>query len=68
MTQNVMRDPADVIDAVIAILPPDTDPLKEDLEHIRDNSLYQPPEAKYLTWARLASILTKALPQPGTDA
>jgi hypothetical protein len=58
------RDPALVIEAVLAHVPSDMTALRARLEKIREDAAYLPPEYKTPAWERMASALSGACNEP----
>jgi hypothetical protein len=52
-----MRDPSDVINRILAIVPREEHALRDELERIKNDAWFYPPEGKFPAWA----VLTKAL-------
>lgn len=58
------RDPADVIDAVLAHVPAERTALRAELEQIARDSAYLAPEAKRAAWVALMKCLQASCSLP----
>ena len=50
---GVARDPRDVIEALLTVVPPEMAAIRMELERMRAAVSYLPPEYKFPIWARL---------------
>jgi len=58
------RNPVDVIDQVLEVLPPTETELRIRLLKLKDNAGYVPPEHMRGIWIAIANTLNAALPWP----
>lgn len=58
------RDPIDVIDAVMGLVPADLAELRHKLTEIREDAFFIPPEDKGRVWMALQSTLERFLSEP----
>ena len=58
-----MRDPSDVIDQILEIIPREELVLRAELEQIQLDAWFYPPEGKYPAWAALRHTLTARFPE-----
>jgi hypothetical protein len=57
-----MRNICDVIDQIIKVVPSTEKGLLNDLDYVKQKSMYKAPEAMYECWLELQFILTTNLP------
>lgn len=61
---NNARNPVDVIDQVLAVLPLSEPELRTYLLKLKDSVGYVPPEHLHGVWVAIANVLNGALPWP----
>lgn len=59
-----MRDPAEVIEAVLKHVPESMSDLRANLQKVARDAAYSPPEDQRVSWLSLARLLNEALPIP----
>ena len=61
------RDIVKVIEACLAVVPPEQTELKRRLEYVLNDAGYRPPEGMSLSWGKLAAVLTDQIGEPSED-
>lgn len=62
--QKKERDPAEVIEKILKVIPPGNDSLCKALLAIQIDAGFLPPECKRPAWIRIRDVLTKSLLSP----